>query len=244
MSKDIRISTTFIHHPKTIKLKTRLGTEGLVSLITLWSFAGEYRPKGSLHKMNAEDIAIASQWSGDPLLFVKTLEELGWVDRKDDVLHIHDWEEHNGYAFYGDERKRRAKNAAAVRWANRDKATSNAGGISGSNARSNAKCNAPSPAPSPAPTPTPSPSPTPKINTLAKLKAAKEELIASALEKYPDKNCRKAMDDFIEACEIKGYDYKKYNMAYFRWVREDNYNKYGGKKHATGYVDKPHTKGF
>jgi len=189
MSKDIRIATSFIHHPKTIKLRTRLGAEGLVSLISLWAFAGEYRPKGRLKNMSDEDIAIASQWAGDPAELIKVLDEIGWIDSNNGDWILHDWEEHNGYAFYADERKERAKNAAAVRWGNKDNANSNAG----SNAGSIAKRNAPSPAPKPAP----SPSPTPKRFTPPSVEEVKEYILEKGYSIDPN--------NFVDFYESKGW---------------------------------------
>ena len=68
-----------------------------------------------------------------------------------------------------------------------------------------------------------------KVNTLAKFVSAKEEILAHSKVLYPDKDNDKAIADFIESCEIKGYKYKKFDLAYYKWVREDRFNQYGQK---------------
>lgn len=56
---------------------------------------------------------------------------------------------------------------------------------------------------------------------------SKDQITLEAKKLYPNKNCSKAMDDFLEYVEIKAPKYANYKLAYFRWVREDKYNKYG-----------------
>ena len=70
---------------------------------------------------------------------------------------------------------------------------------------------------------------TKNINTIAKFVSIQDEILAHAKELYPDKDNDKAIADFIEACEIKGYKYKKFDLAYYKWVREDRFNQYGQK---------------
>ncbi len=114
---DIRISTTLFKHPKTIKLRKKLNWEGVTSLIQLWCHTAENKCEGVLDGMDHEDIAIASDWEGDPDEFVRVLLELRWLDKKDDgPYQIHDWEEHNPWAAKGRERSELAKWAANIRW--------------------------------------------------------------------------------------------------------------------------------
>jgi len=65
-----------------------------------------------------------------------------------------------------------------------------------------------------------------KVNTLAKFVSAKEDILAHAKKLYPDKDNDKAIADFIEACEIKGYKYDKFDMAFYKWVRDDRFDQY------------------
>jgi hypothetical protein len=167
---DIRIKVGFFNHPKTQQFKTLFGAEGIIALIKLWLFAAEYRPKGILTDLSEKAIlsimGLNEQQVGpqtdstssstasiagdllDALLKLRFLEK----DRKG-VYRIHDWKEHNPYAYFAPERSAKASKAAAIRYGKRNnlectghkgmKARSNAGGKAGSNA----KRNAPSPAP-------------------------------------------------------------------------------------------------
>lgn len=60
MNSDIRLCIGWNRHPKIVKLKRKLGAEGVLGLISLWTFAGEHRPDGILNGMDADDIAIAA----------------------------------------------------------------------------------------------------------------------------------------------------------------------------------------
>ena len=81
-----------------------------------------------------------------------------------------------------------------------------------------------------------------KISTLAKFISAKDDILNHSKELYPNKDNDKAIADFIESCDIKEYKYKAYDLAFYRWVREDRfrqYNKGGGNgdpnKHKQGF---------
>ena len=117
MNKDIRVSLGFLDHPKTIKLERRLGWPGIKSLMRLWFFCAENRPEGDLSGMDAEEIEIAAKWNGKAGLFVSTLEELKWLDRRDETgFLIHDWPDHEGYVIHSRARMEKARKAAEVRW--------------------------------------------------------------------------------------------------------------------------------
>ena len=98
MNTDIRLSVDFWSHPKTIKLKRKLGLEGPVSLQILWSWAAKNRPEGDLSDMDDEDIEIAADWDGEEGKFVSTLVDLRWLDRTDTGYVLHEWAEHNWWA--------------------------------------------------------------------------------------------------------------------------------------------------
>lgn len=150
---DFRITTDAFDHPKLVKLERQCGAHGVICLLRLWGFTARYHPKGVLNEMTLEDIEIAAKWTGENGLFGKTLLHLHLLDIKaNDMgsLSIHDWEEHNSFAFRAPERIKRAKKAAAVRWGDSEQSTEDAS----SNARGNA------------PSPTPSPTPSPKKKTL------------------------------------------------------------------------------
>lgn len=99
MATDIRLRIGWSRHPKIVKLHRRLGSEGVLGLVTLWTWAGESRPNGCLDGLDADSIAIAAGYPGDANQFVATLINLGLLDQAEngDVV-IHDWEDHQPYA--------------------------------------------------------------------------------------------------------------------------------------------------
>lgn len=124
MNTDIRLSTEFFRHPKTLKLKRRLGLEGIFSLQQLWVWVAQNRSNGNLAGLDTEDIALAACWEGDEGTFVQTLIDLRWLDVLDDgVLCLHNWASRQEYAAKSEERIEKAKKAAAARW-NKDAGSS------------------------------------------------------------------------------------------------------------------------
>jgi len=91
MNSDIRLQFGWNRHPKIIKLKRKLGSDGVLGLLELWTFAGEKRTDGVLKGMDADDIAIAADFPGIPDVFVDTLIDLKLLDRRVNDLVIHDW---------------------------------------------------------------------------------------------------------------------------------------------------------
>lgn len=91
MNSDIRLQIGWNRHPKIIKLKRKLGADGVLGLLALWTFAGESRTDGVLREMDEDDIAIAADYPGDSYVFVDTLIGLKLLDRCGDGLVIHDW---------------------------------------------------------------------------------------------------------------------------------------------------------
>ena len=122
MISDIRLVVTFPYHHKTIKLKRRLGAEGVLSLVYLWQFVAQNKSKGVLSGMDAEDIAIAAQWGGDCQKFVDELVNIGFLDKNKDEYAIHNWERHNAYAAAAEARSEQARKAAIARWEAKNKA--------------------------------------------------------------------------------------------------------------------------
>ena len=117
---DFRVSCSFPGHRKTQKLKRRVGMQGIASLVFLWSQVAQNRPSGNLHGWTNEDIAIASQWEGNPDDFVAALIDIGFIDvNESGEKVIHEWAVHNGYASNAEMRSEAAKKNAAARWKNK-----------------------------------------------------------------------------------------------------------------------------
>lgn len=130
MNIDIRLSLDFFDHPKSKKLKKRLGLEGVMALLKLWAWTAGNRPGGMLTGLDAEAVELAADWDGEDGTFVSTLLDLRLLDDADGTFAIHDWEDHQAYSSKSEERSSKAKKAAEARWSKakeeREADTSNA----------------------------------------------------------------------------------------------------------------------
>ncbi|GMR16821.1 MAG: hypothetical protein BMS9Abin31_1208 [Gammaproteobacteria bacterium] len=135
MNSDFRLSVSFIDHPKTVKLQRRLGAESVVCLIRLFGWIAQNKPQGVLEYASSnatsidlallknsiiEDIEIAAKWTGKESLLYSTLVDLHFIDEAEKSISIHNWEQHNPYAFHANDRKTKAKLAAKARWCKGD----------------------------------------------------------------------------------------------------------------------------
>lgn len=158
---DIRVSCGFFDHPKAKRLHHELGPEAIIALQRIWMFAAQYRPKGNLTGLTTVDIQGIAEWS-DPRDLVGALVRIGFIEKGRDCLRLHDWSDHNRFAFFGPERIVQSRKAAKTRWqakrgnprrrkgSKRD-ADSNADRNAEGNADRNAERNAPIPTPTPTP---------------------------------------------------------------------------------------------
>jgi hypothetical protein len=99
MNKDIRVDLGFFEHRKTRKLIARFGLEAAWGLLRLWAFVARDRPDGSLAGMSALDIAMEMHLDGkvshEELVAFMQSDECRWLDGD----QLHDWKEHNPWAF-------------------------------------------------------------------------------------------------------------------------------------------------
>ncbi len=167
MNTDIRIKCNFPQHIKTRKLIKKLGYEGFYSLVSLWCYAAQSKPKGILN-MSIEDIAFAANWQGDAEMFVTALLQCGFLEKIDGgVLALHDWEQHNRYVYYAEERTKVARELADKRWHKKRyglNKPSDANGIANRMQKAlpsvcEGQCQPYAPSPSPFPSPSPDPDP-------------------------------------------------------------------------------------
>src|SRR5690606_34760670 len=106
------------HHPKTKRLARRLGISvpaAIGHLHCLWWWALDYAPDGDISDYDAEDIADAAMWDGDPQEFLSALIECGpgagagFIERDEHGMRLHDWDD------YGNEHKVRQEAAERKR---------------------------------------------------------------------------------------------------------------------------------
>ena len=116
MADDARISTALPSHPKTRKLRKRLGVEGCWALVCLLLWVADNRADGNLAGLSDEDIELAADWNGKAGAFVLALAEVGFLDGSADSYLVHDWQDHNPWAASRGQRVAAARKAARVRW--------------------------------------------------------------------------------------------------------------------------------
>lgn len=159
MNSDIRLQMSFYSNTKVKKLQRLLGSDAVLSLVFLWLYTAENRPHGELRGMDIHDIALAGQYPGEAEVFVSTLHEIGFLNKRGKLFSVHDWEINNPWAANAPERKKQAQDAAKARWLkNKEKV------ICSEHADSMLPAYAPSPSPLPSPLPFPSPSHKPPIS--------------------------------------------------------------------------------
>lgn len=186
MNDDIRLSTSFFSSRKTKKLKRKVGYDGIVALLTLWTRVAIEKPCGTLQGWDDEDIAIEADYDGDAGEFVSLLCEIGFLDKDSEGTYsLHNWTKRQGWVAKSKERAKRGRLSRMAK-THRDiyQKLIDEGytGISKeqyerltavktpvderlSNAQAVVKQSiTPAPAPSPSPSPVPSPSPKERVN--------------------------------------------------------------------------------
>lgn len=91
----IKVDQTICTHKKTLKLAYRLGVEipqAIGLMVTLWLWALDNAPDGSLEDIEPLLLARAIGWNGDPQRLVESMQAVGLIDGD----RLHNWEEHNG----------------------------------------------------------------------------------------------------------------------------------------------------
>lgn len=109
---DARVKVTLPDHPKTKKLIRKCGQAAAWNLIRLFLFAAANRPDGNLSGMDDEDIEIASDWIGDPGVFLSALIDVRFVTGDAGKREIHDWSDHNPWASGAEARSEKSRWAA------------------------------------------------------------------------------------------------------------------------------------
>lgn len=110
MSLYVRLECSFYRHRKTLRLQAVLKDDAKWVPPALWCWAAENQPDGDLSKYTAEEIAVLIGYNKDATRMLQALQTVGFVDEN---MHMHDWEEWNGYHSAWHER---AKIAANARW--------------------------------------------------------------------------------------------------------------------------------
>lgn len=131
----IELHQTLPTHKKTNRLVRALGLQvpkdnplivGHLCVFWLWCIDGAI--DGSLGDMDAQDIADAAGWCGDPELFLSAMISAGFIDKAADGLRIHDWDDYIGrlITFRTKERERNREKQARYRARKKSEATADA----------------------------------------------------------------------------------------------------------------------
>jgi hypothetical protein len=161
--------------------------------------------------MSNEEISLASSWPSDHNLYVQTLIEIGFLDEN---YQLHDWSEHNPYAFYAPIRSVKAKISAHLKHG--DEKSANAlrkqYGLGAKRKRNASESQSKCPAPSPNPFPIPSPNPKTKKEEfflpewIDKVAWAAFEEMRIKIKKPMTDRARKNIISKLEAFKSKGHD--------------------------------------
>lgn len=95
----IELHQSLIKHKKTLKAARRLGISKAAMighLATLWCWALDNSPTGSLCDCDPDVIADACEYDGDPGHLLAVLIEVGFIDNQDGSLFLHDWHDYAG----------------------------------------------------------------------------------------------------------------------------------------------------
>ena len=87
------------NNPKTRKLARSLNISipaVIGHLQCLWWWATDYAQNGDLSRYDANDIADAMMWEGDPDILVEAMITIGFIDEDENGRKIHDWYDYAG----------------------------------------------------------------------------------------------------------------------------------------------------
>lgn len=95
----IEVHQTLDRHPKVLKVMKLLRIsrfEAVGLMITLWLWCLDFAQDGDLGRYDAEELAEAIGWRGDPVALVDALCAAGLLDGEGESLTIHDWDDYAG----------------------------------------------------------------------------------------------------------------------------------------------------
>lgn len=94
----IELHQSLVTHKKTRRLARALGLgvpdgipQAIGHLCIFWLWCVDSTEDGSLADLDAQDIADAAGWTGDPEKFMEAMVAAEFIDKTEDGLHIHDW---------------------------------------------------------------------------------------------------------------------------------------------------------
>lgn len=118
----LNLDLNYFDHPKTKRLIGLLGPGAETYPIRLWVYCGKYHHKdGDLSSYTDGEVEAVSGWTGHPGRMLQAMLTVGFLERSESGLRVHDWQDHAGhFAAYHE----RAKMAAKQRWEGHSRASS------------------------------------------------------------------------------------------------------------------------
>jgi len=252
MADDARISTALPQHPKTKKLRRRIGDGGCWSLVCLFLWTAANRWDGSLSDMSDEDIELAADWAGEPGAFVSALVDVGFIDGDSGTYAIHDWQDHNPWAASRGQRQEAARAAAAARWERRQSRRNGADSMNNDADRMRDACDSHQSAMPTTQTPpnTTQHHPTKKAIAPAAPEQRSTQMPASfdlddQMRQFARENgVTDPTREFAAFCDYhrsKGSTFKDWKAAWRTWARNaSRFGGKGGKAPPAGYLSETH----
>lgn len=120
----IEVHQELIQHPKVKRLARILNVskfEAAGRLFAFWCWALDYADNGDLSRFDASDIADAMEWDGDPQCLIDAMidcgpgDSAGFIEKRDGVLFVHDWNDYMGRLLSMREKNRERKARQRVR---------------------------------------------------------------------------------------------------------------------------------
>ena len=101
----VAVDIDLAQNPKTKNLARKLGMsihEIMGHLIQFWGWGMKYAQDGNISDFEAEDIADAAGWEGNPEEFLNAMidcgrgSKCGFIEKTEKGMFIHDWDEYGG----------------------------------------------------------------------------------------------------------------------------------------------------
>ena len=262
-NSDIRLKLSFQTHPKTKKLKLKLGATAPLNFIYLMLFAAASKPDGKLTGMDHIDIALAADYDGDPDQFCEVLLAVKYLDFDGSMYSLHDWADNNPWAAGAADRSEHSRRAAMIRHHGKYTAGTNNQRLTLKNVAvgMNGQCsghetalqgannsNAPSPSPSPSPSPIPTPIPKSRSKDCATRGTRlpldwipTETDLVFIKTKRPDLNAEEIADEFRDYwTAVPGAKGLKidWSATWRNKVRNEKRNQTGNRKYGESPADR------
>ena len=112
----LNVDINYFDNVKTKRLILKLGQDGELIPLKLWSFAAKFfQVDGVFKDMTGEEIVLMSgiRTAHDSATIMKALVDVGFIEKTDKGYKVHDWEDNQGHLVSF---KIRARDAARARW--------------------------------------------------------------------------------------------------------------------------------